>query len=116
MAINRACYTQTDAIGHWHIDKALGFHAVVIAIDKANTKIIVVSWLGADQRDVAAKAVATEECALRTLLHLDSLKIDKRCDCLRRARLVNFIDVKSDARIRICTNSFGVDTPDSRTR
>ena len=112
MAIDRASNAQSNAIGYRNIDKAFCLYTVVIAIDQTNAALKYVGWLGTGERYIAAKTIASKQCALRALLHLDSLQIYERSDCLLRARLIDLVNVKTDARIRISANRFGVDAPD----
>ena len=58
-----------------------------------------VGRLSTGQRDVAAQAVATKQRALRTLLYFDPLEIDERTCRLLKARLIDFVDVETDARV-----------------
>jgi len=63
-----------------------------------------------------AIGVITIVASAAFLLCILLLKIDERRDCLLRARLVNLVNVKADARIGICADRFGVDAPDRWSR
>ena len=115
MTINRTRDAQCKAVGDRQVDEPFGLDAVVVAIDQPKTALELVGWPGAGQRDVAAQAVATEQRALRTFLNLDPLQIDERAGRLLQTRLIDFVNIKADARVRIGLNGFGVNAADRWT-